>query len=140
MANLLYPKYKEALLAAGANLSTGVVKVALIDTGAYTYSAAHEFFSSVTGVIGTPVALTTKTITGGVFDADDATFTAVPAGASTAAIAEALIIYLETGGAGTPADDRLIAYFDTATGLPVTPNGGDITIAWDSGANKIFAL
>lgn len=140
MANLLYPKYKEALLAAGANLSTGVVKAVLVDTGAYTYSAAHEFMSSVTGIIGTAVTLTNKTITGGVFDADDITFAAVPAGSSTAAAAEAIILYLETGGTGTPADDRLIAYFDTATGLPVTPNGGDITIAWDSGANKIFAL
>lgn len=37
-------------------------------------------------------------------------------------------------------DSPLIAYIDTATGLPVTPNGGDITIAWDSGANKIFKL
>ncbi|GAI46620.1 unnamed protein product, partial [marine sediment metagenome] len=34
----------------------------------------------------------------------------------------------------------LIALIDTATGLPVTPNDGDITIAWDNGANKIFKL
>lgn len=138
MANALYPKYKEALLAAGLNLSAGsTLKAVLVDTGAYTYSAAHEFYSSVTGTIGTAVALANKTITGGVLDADDLTFTAVPAGAGGASAAEALIIFNDTG---TPATSRLVAYFDTATGLPVTPNGGDITIAWDSGANKIFAL
>ena len=34
----------------------------------------------------------------------------------------------------------LIAFFDTATAMPVTGNGGDITIIWDTGANKIFKL
>lgn len=28
----------------------------------------------------------------------------------------------------------------TSSGLPVTPNGGSITITWDNGANKIFKL
>lgn len=28
----------------------------------------------------------------------------------------------------------------TGSGLPVTPNGGDITSAWDNGTNKIFKL
>jgi hypothetical protein len=28
----------------------------------------------------------------------------------------------------------------TGSGLPVTPNGGDITVAWDTGTNKIFRL
>ena len=50
---------------------------------------------------------------------------------------KALILYQHTG---TDATARLIAYIDTATGLPVTPNGGDITIVWDDGPNKIFKL
>ena len=32
------------------------------------------------------------------------------------------------------------AYIDTATGLPITPNGGDIIVTWDNGINKIFRL
>jgi len=28
----------------------------------------------------------------------------------------------------------------TGSGLPVTPNGGNIIVAWDNGANKIFKL
>lgn len=135
MANAIYPKYKEAILqsAANSNMSTGTVKVALIDTGTYTYSSAHEFFSSVTGVIGTPQTLASKTFTNGVFDAADVTFPAV-----TGNNAEALLFYIDTGTAGT---SRLIMFQDTGvTGLPVLPNGGDINLVFDNGANKIFAL
>lgn len=134
MANAIYPKFKEAILQAAANSSlTGTVKVALVDTGTYTYSATHEFQSSLSGVVGTAQTLTTKTFVNGVFDADDVTFTAV-----SGATVEALVIYIDTGVAGT---SRLVAYLDTGyTNLPVTPNGGNISIAWDSGSNKIFAI
>lgn len=135
MANAIYPKFKEAILqgSANSNMSTGTVRVALIDTGAYTYSAAHEFFSSVTGVVGTPQELTSKTFVNGVFDAADVTFTAVSGNT-----VEALVVYIDTGVAGT---SRLVLYQDTGvTGLPVTPNGGDINVVFDSGAARIFAL
>lgn len=132
MASAIYPKYKEAILqsAANSNMSSGTVKAALIDTAVYVYSAAHEFYSSVSGVVGTPVTLTTKTFTNGVFDADNSTWTGV-SGASV----EAVIIYIDTGVAGT---SRLIAYIDSGTGLPVTPNGGDIISTWNG--SGIFAL
>lgn len=134
MANAIYPKWKEGLMQGSANTSlTGTLKAALVDAGTYTYSSAHQFYSSVSGVQGTPVALTTKTYTNGVLDADDLTWTSV-SGVS----AEAIILYIDTGVAGT---SPLVAYLDTGyTGLPVTPNGGNITVAWDNGANKIFAL
>ena len=48
-----------------------------------------------------------------------------------------------TGGADVAASaQRVIALIDSSTGvaLPVTPNGGDITVAWDSGANRVFKL
>jgi hypothetical protein len=133
MANAIYPKYKEAILqsAANSNMSSGTVKVALVDTGTYTYSAAHEFYSSVSGVVGTPQTIGTKTFTNGVFDGADVTFTAV-----SGATVEALVIYIDTGTAGT---SRLIGFIDTGvTNLPVTPNGGDISITWN--ASGIFAL
>lgn len=132
MANAIYPKFLEALWtqAANSDANTGTVKAALVDTASYTYSAAHEFYSSVAGVVGTPTAITSKTFTSGVFDGADVVFTAV-----TGAVSEALVIFIDTGTAGT---SRLIAYIDTATGLPVTPNGSDITVAWNaSGICKI---
>jgi len=141
MANAIYPKYKEVLLGTtgaardSTSLASGVVKAALVDTGVYTYSSAHQFWSSVnTGgaVIGTPQTLASKTVAAGVFDAADVTFTGI-SGAS----AEAIVIYIDTAGADTT--DPLVAYMDTGvTGLPVTPNSGDIFITWN--ASGIFAL
>lgn len=140
MANALYPLYKQKILNPGTlgttsgtavDLSDDTIKVALVDTGTYTYSSAHEFYSSVSGVVGTPATLSSKTVTNGVFDAADVTFTAV-SGSSV----EALIIYKDTG---TTSTSSLIAYIDTvSSGLPVTPNGGDITISWN--ASGIFTL
>ena len=134
MANAIYPLYKQALLTGDTNIDieSGTVKVALVDTGTYTYSAAHQFLSSLTGVVGTAQTLSTNTVTSGVFDsATNPTFTAV-----SGATVEALVIYIDTGVAGT---SRLVAYLDTSvTGLPVTPNGGDITVTWN--ASGIFAL
>ncbi|MEN9418433.1 MAG: hypothetical protein RI988_2053 [Pseudomonadota bacterium] len=134
MANALYPLWKQQLLqfTANNNLSAGTVKVALIDTGTYTYSAAHQFWTSASAAsIGTPQTIGTKTFTNGTFDGADVTFTAV-----TGASVEALIIWIDTGTAGT---SPLVAYIDTSvTGLPVTPNGGDITITWN--ASGIFTL
>lgn len=133
MASAIYPKAKESLLQGGIDMSTATIKVALVDTGTYTYSAAHQFYSSVSSaVIGSPQTLANKTFTAGVFDADDSTFLAV-----TGASVEALVFYKDTGVAGT---SPLIAYIDSGTGLPVTPNGGNINIVYDSGSNKIFAL
>jgi hypothetical protein len=133
MANAIYPKYKEALISGSANisLSSGTVKVALVDTAVYTYSAAHEFLTSLTGTVGTAPTLGSKTVTNGVFDAADPTWTAV-----TGSTAEALVVYIDTGVAGT---SRLVAYIDTGiTNLPVTPNGGDIVLAIN--ASGLFAL
>lgn len=133
MANAIYPKFKEALWlqSANSNANTGTVKVALVDTGTYTYSAAHEFLTSVTGRVGTDQTIGSKVFTNGVFDGGDVTFPAV-----TGNSAEALVIYIDTGVAGT---SRLIAYLDTnVTGLPVSPNGGDINVTWN--ASGILAL
>ena len=131
MANALYPLAKQEMLKGNLNMSTGTVKIALIDTGTYTYSAAHQYYSSVTGVVGTPQTLGTKTFVNGLFDAADVTFTAV-----TGNSVEALIIYIDTG---TPSTSQLVAYIDTGvTNWPVTPNGGDIGITFN--ASGIFQL
>ena len=133
MANAIYPLWKQAILdyTAGADISAGTVKAALVDTGTYTYSAAHDFYDDVTGVVGTPQTIGSKTYTNGTFDGADIAFTGV-----TGASAEAIVIYIDSG---TPATSRLVAYIDTGvTGLPVTPNSGDINIAWD--ASGIFTL
>jgi hypothetical protein len=134
MANALYQKWKEQLLqfTANNNLSAGTVKVALIDTGVYTYNAADQFYSAASAAaVGTPQTIGSKTFTNGVFDGADVTYTSV-----TGSTVEALILYIDTGSAAT---SPLVAYIDTSvTGLPVTPNGGNIDIIWN--ASGIFAL
>jgi cephalosporin-C deacetylase-like acetyl esterase len=133
MANAIFPAWKSAVMQAAANSSlTGTLKAALIDTGSYTYSSAHDFWDDASAaVVGTPQTLSSKTYTAGTLDADDVTFTAVSGNS-----VEAIIIYIDTGVAGT---SRLVAYLDTGyTGLPVTPNGGSISITWD--AAGIFSL
>ena len=135
MANALYPKAKEDFLAGNLNLSSNTITLALIDTGVYTFSSAHEDRADVpNGAVVAEATLASKTITSGVFDADDSTFTSV-----SGANCEALIIYHTDTESGNAAS-RLIAYIDTATGLPILPNGGDITVRFSAGASKIFAL
>lgn len=141
MANALYSKAKEGFLNAALDMNTATIKVSLVD--GYTANlATHEFVSDVTGAGGTLTAtqtLGTITITNGAFDAADTTFTSV-AGGSTP---DYLLIYQAsavTGGGDVAASaQRVIALIDTTTGvtLPVTTNGGNITVTW--GAN-IFAL
>lgn len=135
MANALYDKARQRFLEGSFNWNTDTIKALLVDTAAYTVNlSTHEFHSDVSGsaIIATSGAFASKTTTGGAADAADVTFTSV-SGASI----EAIIIYKDTGVSGT---SPLIAYIDTATGLPITPNGGDIIVTWDNGANKIFKL
>jgi hypothetical protein len=135
MANALYDFGRQGFLDGSIDWDTDNIKVLLVDTGAYTVNlATHEFHSDIAGaaIIATSANLASKTVTAGVADAADVTFTSV-SGVSV----EAIVIYKDTG---TSATSRLIAYIDTGTGLPVTPNGGDIIVQWDNGANKIFKL
>jgi hypothetical protein len=138
MANALYPLWKQEILKGTANNlvnsaegATGVY-CALVDTGTYTYSAAHQFYSSLSGVVGTDQEILTKTQVTGTFDGTDLTYTAVSGNS-----VEALVGYRKNAGANTTWP--LIFYIDTGvTGLPVTPNGGNITVTWN--ASGIFTL
>jgi len=134
MANQLYPKGRQKFLEGGIAWLTDTIKAMLVDTADYTFSTAHEFLSDVPAAAReeTSAALASKTSTDGVADAADVTFTAAAGDPC-----EAVVIYKDTGVATT---SPLIAYIDTATGLPVTLNGGDVNVAWDNGANKIFKL
>ena len=135
MANALYDTGRAAFLGADVDWLADNIMVVLVDAADYSLSlSTHDFLDDVTigGRVATSGNLASKTATAGVADAADITFTAVTGDPS-----EYLIIYKDSGTAST---SQLIACIDTATGLPVTPNGGDITVTWDNGANKIFKL
>ena len=133
MASSLYDKFREDCLGGVRDLSAVTVRAVLVDTGTYTFSAAHEDYDDLSGIVGSESpAFTTVSITGGVFNADDIIFTAV-SGSSV----EALVLFVDTGVA---ANDRLIVFIDSGdiTGFPLTPSGGDIQVVWN--ASGIFKL
>jgi hypothetical protein len=135
VAKVLYPKFKEAMLSHNPSIDfdADTLKVPLVSTSDYSYSAAHQFKSSVPSYAGTTnQTLGSITLTDGVFDAANVTFTAVSVDGSKAV--NTLTPFKDTGVAGT---SPLICHID---GFSLLPNGGDITIAFDDGANKIFAL
>lgn len=134
MANALYTKAKEGLLNGDFDLNANDVRGILVDLADYTVDlATHNALDDIpSGARVAVAALTGESLVDGVFDADDLTFPTVTGDPS-----EALVLYKHTG---TEATSLLIAYIDTATGLPVTPNGGNILVQWDNGANKIFKL
>lgn len=135
MANALYDKGRQKFLEGGIAWLSDAIKAVIVDVNDYTPNlATHEFLADIPAGarIATSPAFANKTSTAGVADADNITFVAV-----TGDQAEALVLIKDTGSAAT---SPLIAYIDTATGLPVTPNGGDITVTWDNGSNKIFKL
>jgi hypothetical protein len=128
MASQLYPTGAAHLL----GLATKVDLVAdnikcLFYAG--SFSSAHEFVSALTGasIIARSGNLAGKTVTAGVFDANDVTVTAVSGAAFTH-----VILYDDTG---TDSTSRLIAIFDIAS---FTPTGGDISVIWN--ASGLFSI
>lgn len=135
MANALYDKGREAFLNGDIDWLNDDIRVILVDLADYTQNlATHDFLDDVPvgARVATSGSLTSKTSTAGVADAADVTWPLVTGDQS-----EAIVLYKHTG---TESTSNLIAFIDTATGLPVTPNGGDITVQWDNGSNKIFKL
>lgn len=144
MANALFNPGREGFLSGEIDYDTATIKVALVRS--YTFTATHKFVSDVTGAGGvlhaTSAALGTKTKTDGVADAADVLFSGPAPGAN--ANDHSLLIFQSSavgGGADVAATaQRLIGWMDTGTSLPVQPNGGDITVQWDAGTNRIFKL
>lgn len=143
MASALFDTGREGFLKGEIRWDgTAVIKAALVR--GYTFTASHKFVSDVTSAGGTlaavSAALNSQTATNGVADAGDVTFTSVASNATN----HYLLLFQAsavTGGADVATSaQRLIAYIDTGTNLPVVPNGGDITISWDNGGNRIFKL
>lgn len=146
MANVFYDKGREAFAGALIDFDTDNIKAMLVRTVAgggaggnsvYTANTAtDQFLSTIPNNAycrAASVQLASPTLTDGVLDAADAVFATVATGDAI----QIIVIYKDTGVEGT---SRLIARIDSGTGLPVTPNGANITAQWDNGANKIAKL
>ena len=134
MANVLFAKGKEEILAGAVNFLTDTIKVALVKNSYAQNITTDHFLSTISAhLLGADQTLANKSITAGVFDADDSTWTAVATGSTI----KCVVIYKDTGNAAT---SPLLGFIDTITGFPLATNGSDITVQWDNGPFKIFSL
>lgn len=134
MANFFTNAFRNNVWNAGnPNLSTLVIRAMLVDHADDTPAVTDDFIDDIASAAREPAlascpALASKTIGSvgvGVFDAADTVFTAL-----TGDQAESLILFEDSG---TEATSDMFARWDTATGLPVTPNGADLTVVWAAG-------
>lgn len=134
-ANAMFDVGRERFLGGDNDWDANNIKLIFVDHADDTpVPATDDFLNDIAGaaIVATSGNFANKTKTSGVADADDVTVTTV-----TGDQFESIVVYADTGTSST---SSLIVYIDTATGLPCTPGGGDITVRWDSGANKIFKL
>jgi hypothetical protein len=135
MANGMYAKNVTKFLTGGLTWS-GNVKACLIHVASYTVNlATNQFLSDIPGgaIVATSPNLTgVTTFDDGVADADDPTFASV-----TGSSAEAMVLYQDTGVAGT---SNLYIYFDTLQGLPVTPNGTNVVVQFANDTSRVFQI
>lgn len=138
MANVIYDKYKEALLSAEDNVSltsnTTTVKVSLINSDVEVFNSTDQFYDDITvanGVIAT-TTLANTSVTNGVLDGDNLVFETV----EDEIECEALLFWIDTGNTAT---SRLVAWMDTnIDGLPITPDGSNVDVTWST--SGIFKL
>lgn len=137
MANTLYDNARELFLKGQLAWHTADIRACLVDKTVYSapnFATDTKYSDLGLSIIANSPSFASKTTAGGAAGAANITFTEVAEGDP----AGALVIYAYDNG--TPGDSILIAYLDDAVGLPITPNGGDIVVTWDSGPNKIFKL
>ena len=127
-----YPKGAQKVWSGAVNFMGDTLKVALLPS-TYVFDGAHEFLADVGATIGTAQTLVGKTVTGGVFDADDANFGALASGSNIGSAA----IYKD---AGSPATSPLLLHITDVVGLPLSTNGSGVMLGWSNGAARIFNL
>lgn len=127
MANAVYPKFKKAAVngaTPGTNYLTGGVRFVMVDTGAYTYDASHEFLSDIPS--GARISISGLLTGKAVSDAADLQSGNARFDAVSGVSVEAVVMFIDSG---TPATSRLIFFMDTGvTGLPVTPDGASYNL------------
>ncbi len=139
MASGVYDKGREAFLNGEIGFNNNTIKCMMLSNAHTLDLSGDEFLANVDAEQFNSEAaqtISSKTVTAGVADGGNITFTDVEASGSYQV--GYLAIYQDSGDNTT---SPLICIIDSdATGLPVTPNGGSITVEWDDGSNKIFKL
>lgn len=141
MANALFVAYRNNILGTGTHvdLDADTIKAMFVDHADDTPNVSTDdniddiLSAARTPSIASSPTLGSKTVgsvAAGVFDAADTTFSSL-----TGDQVESLILFKDSG---TESTSSLIAYWDTVTGLPLTPSGGDVIVTWN--ASGIFQV
>jgi len=129
--SLLYSAGVDYALGAG-NLASDAVVAILVDSS-YVANESHATLDDVSlaARVGTATFLTSKSVSGRVFDAADTTITNITAGRTVAGVVLAF-------WRGSDAASYPIAYLNPFS--PFVTTGSDLSLIWSNGANKIFKL
>lgn len=129
----LYVEAKNALLRGEIDWLGGSVKLALVGPTYAPNLNTHQWLSEIPA--GARVAISAplggKTVAGGAADASDVAFASVPSQVS------AFVLFIDSGAEGT---SRLLYFDGDAIPLPFNPAGDPVTVNWDNGVSKIFAV
>jgi hypothetical protein len=130
MANFIHDAYLNQMLGSGTrvDLDADTIRPMFVDHADDTPVVTDDFLDDILAAarvpaIGSCPALASKTVgvVGvGIFDAADPVFANLSGDQ-----VESLELVKDTG---TESTSDLMARWDTATGLPLTPNGADVTI------------
>lgn len=135
MANFVYDYYVNQILQGNAPWDASDVKVACVSSSYIPSQSGDQFLADISGsyIIRTSGNMAGKTVSGRICDANDLVIYSVTGVVDV----DAFVLYYDTGNSATSV---LIAYVDTATGLPLTPDGRPVRIVWSNTTNKIFKL
>lgn len=134
MANSMYVAGKVGFLSGDVDWDANNIKAVLTDHADDNPNVStDDNYDDIAAAARVAVSgnMAGKTATGAVLDCDDFSFTSVTGDQS-----ESITWFKDTG---TESTSILLIKVDTATGLPVTPGGGNINVVIDSGANKLVA-
>jgi|ERR1700685_1294010 len=126
MANFWYGHAVQHFVNGDIDYASNTIKVALVSALYSAVQNTDEFFSVAvsSGIVSAGVTLGTKTNVLGLINAANTTWASV-----TGSQVTQLVGYVAGGSPGT--NDYILFNLSSGTNLPVTPNGGNITAAWD---------
>jgi hypothetical protein len=118
----------------GFDWNSAAIQLAFVTTGYTPNYTTDQYLSVISGgnIVAQSGTFSSLSSSLGTANAANETVSSV----SGAQFAYVVIYSFITNAAASP----LIMNIDTATGLPCTPNGGNIVVQWDTGTNKIFTL
>jgi len=123
-----YDAALESALTASLDVTGDPLTITFVDAS-FLFNSGDVFLSDVSGFLGTPFALTSVAVSGGDVSADNATYT----GLSPGDVVKGILVYLDTGVAGT---SQLIGFIDRnadTSPISLTSDGSDVNVPWPSG-------